>query len=193
MGPVRQLVLLIALLLGACSMRATIDRLSSPEDRAFGQEVVRALRTHDEAWLQRHFDPELWTKSRGQLASVREVFPREAGTTELMGFETSSSWDNGHSESRKRFRFLTHGGGRWVATGFETYSIGGGARIVEWNIVPHDTKPPELAMLEAWERWLPWIRLGIAAAVIGFAVLIFWLVRRSRRKHDPWAGGTGTS
>ena len=60
MQPIRLALALVFLLAAACSMRSAIETLTSPEDRAFAQEMVTRLRSGDEAWLQRHFDPALW-------------------------------------------------------------------------------------------------------------------------------------
>ena len=69
MGWARHLVLLTLLILAAaCSMEAAIEKLSSPEDRAFAMRFVDNVRSGDEEALKPEFDPELWEKSRGQLA-----------------------------------------------------------------------------------------------------------------------------
>jgi uncharacterized iron-regulated membrane protein len=188
MGAVRHLFLLALLLLAACSVRGTLDTFTPEADRAFAREMVARLRTGDRPWLQRHFDPELWANSGEQLGAAPPLFPAEAGTTELISFHTSTNMTNGRTERSKEFTLVTEGGGRWIVTGFRTYSAGGPERVVQWSVVPHDSIPPELAMLQAWDRALPWVWGGLAAALIGFSSLLFWLIRRSRRKHDPWAG-----
>jgi hypothetical protein len=188
MGPVRQLFLLVVLLLAACSVRGTLDAVTPEADRAFAREMVSRLRTGDRAWLQRHFDPELWANSGEQIGGLPPLFPAEAGTTELISFHISTNTTNGRTERSKEFTLVTQGGGRWTVTGFRTYSTGGPDRVVQWLVVPHKTIPPELAMVQAWDRALPWVWGGLLVFLIGGGGLIFWLVRRSRRKHDPWAG-----
>lgn len=190
MGPVRQLFLLTLLLvLGACSLRGAIDAVTPEADHAFAREMVSRLRNGDRAWLQRHFAPELWAQGGEQLAAAPALFPKEPGTTQMIGFNISTNMSGGRTERSKEYTLVTHGGGRWTVTGFATYSTGGPDRVVQWSVVPHSTIPPELAVLEAWDRALPWVWAGMAVALLGMGSLIFWLVRRSRRKHDRWSGG----
>lgn len=187
MGPVRYLLLLTLLLLGACSMRGAIEAATPQADRAFAREMVSRLRSGDRAWLEKQFAPELWAESGEQLAAVPGLFPKEAGTTEIVQFQISTNMANGRTERSKSFSLVTHGGGRWTMTAFRTYSTGGPDRVVQWQVVPYSTKPPELAMLDAMDRALPWVLAILAILAIGVGGLIFWLVRRSRRRHNPWS------
>ncbi|MGZ8286292.1 MAG: hypothetical protein ACXW27_07680 [Allosphingosinicella sp.] len=191
MRPVRQLLLLTFLLLGACSLRGTIDAVTPEADRAFAGEMVSRLRSGDRAWLQRHFEPGLWAQSGEQLSAAPPLFPTETGTTELVGFNISTNMSGGRTERMKEFTLVTHGGGRWTVTAFATYSTGGPDRVTQWSVVPHSTIPPELAMIEAMDRALPWVWAWLAIFLVGGGGLIVWLVRRSRRKHDPWVGRSG--
>ncbi|WP_162806264.1 hypothetical protein [Sphingosinicella terrae] len=184
----RILLCLLAILAGACSLRGALETMTAPEDRAFAQEVVERLRRGDQAWLQRHFDPELWAQSAKQLPQVPSLFPADAGTTEITSFQTSTSVANGATRRERRFTLVTHGGGRWTVTSFQTYSVGGPDRIVQWQVVPHETAPPELRMLDAVDRALPWIWGGLLFLVAAIAALIFWLMRRSRRRRDAQSG-----
>lgn len=184
MGPVRHLFLLTLLLLGACSMRTIIETFIPERDRAFAQEMVKRLRGGDEAWLRQHFAPELWAQSSGQLRSVPALFPSETGKTELVAANMASNTVNGRTERNKEFTLATQGGGRWTVTSFRTYSAGGPDKIVQWSVVPHSSRPPEVAMYETWDAALPWFWGGMAIALLGIAGLVFWLVRRSRRRQE---------
>jgi hypothetical protein len=183
MGWVRHLVLLMVLLLGACSMRGAIDTFTSKEDRAFAQEMVSRLRSGDQAWLRRHFAPELWAQSGAQIPAVPALFPNEPGKTELVGFNISTSISGGRTERNKQFTLVTYGGGRWTTTIVRTYSEGGPDRVMQWRVTPSDSPPPELAVIDAWEAALPWVWAALAVALLGIGGLIFWLVRRSRRQQ----------
>jgi hypothetical protein len=188
MGPGRRIFLLMLLLmLEACSARGAIDAITPEADRAFAHDVVFRLRKGDPAWLLRHFTPQLWVEGRDEIVAARSLFPAEAGTTQLVGFHRSTSLVDGRTEQSKEFTLVTHGGNRWTVTRFETYSNGGRDMVVEWSVVPYSSVPPELAVIEAWDRMLPWLWAGFAAALLGGGSLIFWLVRRSRRVHDPWS------
>lgn len=193
MWSVRHLFLLILLLLGACSLRSVVDTFIPEQDRAFAREMVEHLRAGDEAWLRQHFAPELWAQSRGQLGAVPGLFPSEAGKTELIAANVQSSTFNGRTERNKQFTLATQGGGRWTVTSFRTYSAGGPDKVVEWSVVPHSARPPEVAMYETWDAALPWFWVGMAIGLLGLAGLVFWLVRRSRRSHDSWADGGAPS
>ena len=193
MGPVRHLFLMMLLLLGACSLRSVVDTFTSEQDRGFAQEIVKRLRSGDEAWLEQHFAPELWAQSSGQIASVPALFPSEAGKTELIAVNIQSHTLNGRTERNKEFTLATQGGGRWTVTSFRTYSTGGPDKVVQWSVVPHASRPPQVAMFETWDSALPWFWAGMVITLCGIAGLVFWLVRRSRRRHDPWAGRNGLS
>lgn len=186
----RILMCLLVILAGACSLRGAIETMTSPEDRAFAQEMVERLRRGDQAWLQRHFHPDLWAESGKQLASVPGMFPDSPGETEITSYNFSTSTTNGRTQRRREFTLVTQGGGRWTVTTFTTYSSGGPDQVVQWRVTPHATEPPELAMLNAMDRMLPWIWGGVLAVLLAAAGLIFWLVRRGRRKHRAQAAGT---
>ena len=192
MGPVRHFLLLTLLLLGACSFRDAIDAATPEADRAFGQEMVARMRSGDRAWIGKQFTPELWAESGEKLEAVPAMFPKETGKTEMLGFQISTNMTNGRTERSKDFTLVTEGGGRWTVTDFSTYSTGGPDRVVQWSVTPYDKAPPELAMIDAMDKALPWAAAMFALLVVGGGVLIFWLVRRSQRKHDPWAGGTSS-
>ena len=183
MGPVRHLFLLMLLLLGACSLRTAVDAFSTEQDRAFAQEMVSRLRGGDHDWLERHFEPELWAQSTRHMGFVPGRFPREAGTTELIGFSISTNFVNGQTQRTKQFILTTHGGDQWAITSFQTYSTGGTDRVVQWSVMPHSSRPPEVAMIETWDSALPWFWGGMAITLCGIGGLIFWLVRRSRQKN----------
>jgi hypothetical protein len=193
MGPLRHFLLLTLLLLGACSMRGVVENFTSDQDRAFAGEMVKRLRAADEAWLRRHFAAELWARSSAELASVPARFPSEAGRTELIAVNIAVNSVNGRTERNKEFTLATQGGGRWTVTSFRTYSADGPDKVVQWSVVAHSTRPPEVAMFETWDSALPWFWGGMAVTLCGIGGLVFWLVRRSRRRHDPWADRNGPS
>ena len=191
MGRARHLVLLVLLLLGACSMEAAIEKLSSPEDRAFAMRFVANVRSGNEAALRPDFDPGLWAKSREQLEQARPLFPRGQGSTRLVSYHVASNFTNGASSTTKEYILVTTDETHWTRTRIVTLAQGGPARVVEWNVNGLGEPPPELVMIDAWESALPWIWAGLAIAVIGMGSLIFWLVRRSRRRHAA-TYGSGT-
>ena len=184
----RALVLILVALLAACSMRSALNALTSEEDRAFAHQMVERLRAGDSAWLEQRFHPDLWAQSGKQIGGVPELYPTAPGTTEIVGFNVSSSNVNGRRERSREFTLVTHGGGRWTTTFFRTESTGGPDRVMAWRVTPSNSPPYELTMIESWDRVVPWIWAGLATVLIGFTVLIVWLVRRSRRKHDPLMG-----
>ncbi|MGZ8287539.1 MAG: hypothetical protein ACXWUQ_18195 [Allosphingosinicella sp.] len=184
----RVLITLLCLLISACSMRSAIDAMSSPEDRAFAQEMVVKLRSGDQAWLQQQFSPELWEESGKQLAQVPAMYPEMPGETELVGFNISTSNVNGRRERDRQFTLVTHGGGRWTVTTFRTFASGGPDRVVQWSVVPHNSPPPELTTLDTMESVLPWFWGGLIFALLLVGGLIFWLVRRSRRRSAAGPG-----
>lgn len=184
MGWARQLVLPILLMLAACSMESAIEKLSSPEDRAFAMRFVDNVRSGDEEALKPEFDPELWAKSRGQLAQARSLFPPGRGGTRLISYHVATNVTNGASTTTKEFILVTTDQARWTRTRIATLAEGGPARVVEWNVDGFKEPPPELAMIEAWESALPWVWAGLAIVLIGGIALVWWLVSRSRRRDS---------
>lgn len=185
----RALSLVLIVLAGACSLRSAMQAMTSPEDRAFAQAMVDHLRRADSAWLEQQFDPQLWAQSGKQLGEVPAMYPNVPGTTEIVSFSTSTNMTNGRTERDKAFTLVTHGGGRWTVTQFRLHSTGGPERVVQWSVVPHSTAPPELTMMEAWDRALPWFWGGLLFVLALVVGLIVWLVRRSRRRRsDPLEG-----
>ena len=179
----RGLFLSLVLLLGACSMRSALNTLTSPEDRAFAEQMVEHLRRGDEAWLRQQFRPDLWEQSVKQLGEARGLYPTVPGTTEIIGFNVSTRIANGRTERDRQFTLVTHGGGRWTVTTFRTLSSGGPDQVVAWNVTPHSSEPTELAVINAWDRMVPWLwALGLLV-LAGIGALVFWLVRRSQRKQ----------
>lgn len=191
----RFFVLVFVLFLGACSLRGAMNAMTSPEDRAFAQAMVDNLKGNDQAWLERHFRPDLWAESGKQLAGVPALYPSAPGPTELVSYSVNSSnIGSASSERTQEFTLVTEGGGRWAVTRFRTHATGGGApRVVQWSVVPHATEPPELAILKTMDKAVPWIWGGIIFVLLLIVGIIVLIVRSSRRRRDPLAGqGPGT-
>ena len=183
MGWVRQLGLVLLLTLAAaCSMDAAIEKLSSPEDRAFAMRFVEAVRDGDQQALRPNFDDELWARSAGQLRQAQALFPRGQGSTKLIGYRVAKNVTNGASSTTKQFILVTTDGAHWTRTRIVTLAEGGPARVAEWNVEGFDRPPPELEMYESMERLAPWLQAGALIGLIGGIALVWWLVRRSRRR-----------
>src|SRR5688500_14028791 len=130
----RSLLVAALLLVGGCTMEAAINRLSSPEDRAFAQRFVDQVRRGEAEALAPHFEPDLWLKSRGQLTRARSLFPPGEGTARLIGFHISGNVTNGVSTTSKQFVLVTTDGSHWTETMIATLARDGPARVVAWNV-----------------------------------------------------------
>ena len=188
----RAFILLIFAFLSACSMRSAINAMTSPEDRALAQDMVRNLRSGNEDWLRERFRPDLWEQSGKQLAEVPGMYPDVPGETELISYNFRTNMSGAGTERSKSFTLVTHGGGRWTVTSFTTHSTGGPEQVIQWNVVPHSSPPPEFTTFQAVETAMPWIQAVLVIGVLAVIALIVWLVRRSRRKHRPVHPGIGT-
>jgi hypothetical protein len=181
-GLLRSLLLFWVFLAAGCTVQGAIERFSSPEDRAFAQSFVDNVRTGDDEALKPDFDAELWEKSREQLPQARGLFPPGKGETRLIGFNISANVTNGVSSTRKDFTLVTTDRTHWTVTRLVTFAQDGPAKVVEWNVNGSKEPPPELVAYERMERLAPWVQAGTIVLVIGGGLLIFWLVRRSRRR-----------
>jgi hypothetical protein len=189
MGSFRAILLLLALLLGACSMRSAIDALSSPEDRAFAQDFVAKMRRGDVKSLEPVFDPGVWRESEPQFAGAPRLYPPTEGTTELIGYQFNTSSTNGVTTRVKNYTLVTHDASHWTTTVIQTRSDRNGPdRIVGWNVNGGPEMPPLYRQYQSVEAAIPWIRGGAIVALLAAIGLIVWLVRRSRRKRAARQG-----
>lgn len=163
-------------------MEAAINKMSSPEDRAFAQRFVQHVRRGETERLKPDFDPELWVKSQQQLPQARPLFPPGEGSTRLVGYQVSTNFTTGGSATRKSYFLVTTDNSHWTATRLVTLARGGPARVVDWNVNGYKQPPPELVMYERMEAAVPWIQAGALLLLLALAGLIWWLVRRSRRR-----------
>jgi hypothetical protein len=180
----RAILVLVALLAAACSMRSAIDALSSPEDRAFAQDFVAKVRGGDVKSLQPMFDPSAWSESEPQLAQSRRFFPESPGITELIGYQITSSIVNGASSQTKNYTLVTHDASHWTTTVIQTRSNGNGPhRVVAWNVTGGAEVPPVYQQYQSMEAAVPWLRAGLAVGLIAAVAFVVWLIRRRRRKR----------
>ncbi|HMJ93571.1 MAG TPA: hypothetical protein VK472_05695 [Allosphingosinicella sp.] len=179
---VRSILLFCVILTAGCSVEGMIERLTSREDRAFARSFVENVRTGNVEALKPEFDSGLWEKSREQFPQARTLFPPGKGETKLIGFNIFTNVTNGASLTRKEFTLVTTDRTHWTLTHLITLAEGGPARVVEWNVNGSKVPPPELEMYEKMERIGPWLQAGAIILLIGGGLLIFWLVRRSRRR-----------
>ena len=183
---VRVLLLACLLAAAACSMQGTIDTMSSPEERAFAQHFVDALKNGKAETLKDAFDPELWEKSRPLFDKARAAFPKAQSRTRLISYHFESDFTAGTRKAE--FVLSTTDGQRWTRTNLATYAQGGHPKIVAWNVEPFAEPPADLRMCETMDRILPWIQAAGLVLLLGVIALVFWLIRRSRRRpseHRP--------
>ena len=181
----RAILVLVALLAAACSMRSAIDALSSPEDRAFAHDFVAKVRGGEVKSLQPMFDPSVWAESQPQLAQASRFFPASPGTTELIGYQVNSSNVNGASSQTKNYTLVTHDASHWTTTVIQTRSNGNGPhRVIAWNVTGGADVPPAYQQYQSMEAAVPWLRAGLAVGLLAGVALVVWLVRRRRRKRS---------
>lgn len=185
----RLFLLLLVGLVAACSMRSAMNAMTSPEDRAFAQAMVDNLRSGNQAWLERHFDPELWRESSKRLAEVPALYPTAPGATEMVSYNFQTRNVGAAAERRQEFTLVTEGGGRWAVTSFRTFAAGGAApKVVQWRVVPHATEPQELAMLRSMDRAVPWMWAGVGAVILFLVGIVALIVRSNRRRRNAVGG-----
>jgi hypothetical protein len=179
---VRNILLFCVVLTAGCTMQGAIERFSSPEDRAFAQRFVDDVRSGNVEALKPEFDDRLWADSREQLPKAPSLFPPAKGETKLIGFSISTNVTNGASSTRKEYTLVTTDQTHWTVTQLVTLAEGGPARVVGWDVNGFKQPPPELVFYETLNWLLPWLQAAGLICLIGVALLIWWLVRRSRRR-----------
>jgi hypothetical protein len=176
----------LLLLAAACSLRGAIDRLVAPEDKAFAMGFVDEVRRGEMEKLRAQLDPndpKLWATSLEGLPRARALFPVGVGETRLISYNVATSVGGGSRSTSRSFVLVTTDGRHWTKTNLATFSQGGPQKIVGWNVQGLAEPPPELVLMDGWEKALPWIRAGAALIVALAGLLIWWLVRRSRRSR----------
>ena len=178
-------VIVLVLILGACSMRGAMNAMTSEEDRALAQAMVESLRTNNRPWLQQHFSPELWAESAKTLDQAPALYPSPVESTEMVAYSVNSSnVGSANSNRSQEFTLVTSGGGRWAVTRFKTESRGGGAaQVVQWQVTPRDVEPAELAILKAMDRAVPWIWGGLLVFLLLIVGIVVLVVRSNRRRR----------
>lgn len=184
----RGLVVVLILLLAACSLRTAINAFTSEEDRAFAHEMVERLRAGDVAWLEHRFSSDLWVMSAAPLARAPALFPREPGETQIVSAEVSTDISGGVSRREIGFTLVTTSEGQWTVTRFRTLSQGGPDQVVQWSVTRQHLPPVELQLIEGWDRAAAWLRILGPLALLAVIGLIVWLVRRKHGGHDPLMG-----
>jgi len=179
----RAVAFVMFLFLSACSMRTAMEAISSPEDRAFADRMVRSLRSGDRNWLEQQFDAGLWKQSAGQLDEASRLYPDVPGTTEMIGFHIATNTVNGVTERTREVTMVTHGNGRWTITAYRTHARDGPDRVVEWRVTPYDSAPPELVMIETIDRLMPWLWAGLVLGLLIAAGIILLIVRANQRRQ----------
>lgn len=171
------------LMLPACSLRSMVDKLMTPEDRAFVTKFNDDMRAGNVDGIVKVLSPDIIEASVPQIVIAKTLYPESAGTTEVVTVNKSFNSTNGRTENRKEFVLVTGDGKRWTRLEIIKFSDGGPEKVIGWDVKPFDEAPPELAALEAWDRYAPMV-IGISLlVVVGFIALIWYLVRRSRRVH----------
>ena len=178
----RFLPIFCLLFAAACTMEVAIERLSTPEDRAFARRFVENVRTGNEEALKPLFEADLWTRSRGDVARARTLYPPGEGTTRLIGYHIATNVTGSGTTTRKEYVLVTTDQTHWTTTKMVTLARGGPAQVVAWNVVGSGEKPPELEMYESMERIAPFLQAGAVILLLAAIALVWWLVRRSRRK-----------
>jgi hypothetical protein len=178
---IRLMLLACLMTAAACSMQGAIDRMSSPEERAFARGFVDALRSGKADRLKDSFDPELWEKSRPLFAKAQAAYPKGEGETLLISYNFESDFTAGTRKAE--FVLSTTDGQRWTRTNLATWAQGGPPKIVAWNVEPFAEPPQDLRMFETMDRLLPWMQVGGLIVLLGVIALVWRLVRRSRRRR----------
>jgi hypothetical protein len=181
---VRALLLACLVAASACTMQGAIDRMSSPEDRAFAQHFVDAMRSGKAGTLKDRFDPELWEQSLPLFEKAQAAFPKGESRTRLISYQFQSNFTAGTRQTE--FVLSTTDGRRWTRTNLVAFEQGGRRKVVGWHVEPFARPPPDLQMFETMNRILPWIQAIGIVVLLGVIGLLGWLFRRSRARR---AGG----
>ena len=181
-----RLLLAVSLLLGGCSVESAIDRLATPQEKSFAQQVVNDLRTRNLARLRDRFLPETWHQAEHMLSRAAAFYPTGQVRTRLIGYHYASRLHlGGASERLVQYVLVTEGGGRWAVTALETYALGDAPpRIRSWRVRPSAQRPPELAMVDASNRMVPYMWALAAGFVLVLIGTLVAFIRYRRQKRE---------
>ena len=132
----RLLLILAALLLGACSQQDFLNRITTPEDRANAVAFVEALRAGDEARLEAQMAPQAWQNSKTTLPLARGVFPPGTLRWELTGANVNTTVTGSQSSTVKHLMLQSGAGGRWVVAEVVTLETNGRPLVIQWRVTP---------------------------------------------------------
>lgn len=169
------------LLLAGCTSQAVMDKMTTQKERA---EIVQTAESFCDAErflsLKSRFASDLWSESEGLIAQGRQYCPRAKGVSRLIGYKFNIQNNNGVTTRFGEYVVVTESPGLWTITSYATQDN----KITGWNLNGSDTKPGDLAGLEAWDAMVPKLRIGLglfAALLVG--LIGFFVVRRIRASN----------
>lgn len=183
---------LLALLLVGCSIEAWNNKLSTPEERAFAEQSVKAIRAGDMKWLAQRADVETMgdLSARG-LEQLRSGIPD--GPAKLMTVNSNTIANGGGTRTYKAFNYEMGAGQRWAIVQVLVRPEGSNLLISGFRFWRAE-RSPSAANAFSFEgkgavHYL-WIVLMVASALTAIGTFLLILRTRGLRLKWLWAIGS---
>lgn len=186
------LVGLLTLLLSACTVASWNERLSTPEERAFAEQNVRAIQSGDMRWLAKVADPDtMGNFSAKQLAQIRALTP--AGPANLITVTVSTLSSGSQTATYKTFSYELGAGQRWAMLQIYLHPASGSIQLAGLHVFPLDRSPSEANALSfAGKGAIHYLWLALMVAAVATSLTAFVLILRTPGLKLKWLWAVGS-
>jgi hypothetical protein len=182
------------LAVAGCSRQAILEKMSTPEDRALGEKLVRAIQSGDNAYVDQQLQPSLRPAIAGVLPAMRQELPSGPGAqVRLAGAQVTAMADTAHGSTRRAtLDYEVDKGDRHDVVDIVIYRSAGRVEVAGLHVTrvaqPVDQVPPfELSGAPAWA----YVFLALLVAAPLTCIWAFVAVLRTRGLKLKWLWAIG--
>jgi len=175
----RALILVMFIMLAACSQDEMLQKFSSPEDRATTEKYVELLRAHNFSEIEKATDPSVKeTDIHGKLEEMARLLPSGKITSvKLIGAQTHKTPGMTIKNTTLEYNY----DGKWVLANVAIQEKNGAKTIVGFNIVPQPGSQESINRFTLSNKSILHYTV-LSAAFLGLVISLFALLRCMRSK-----------